>query len=66
MQFENTFCSSPWIHMRITNQGYYNFCRWETYKIDNTRPNIKNIELLEYFQKYMQQVRKSMIDGNIL
>ena len=63
MSFEDSFCSSPWFHMRITNQGYYNFCRWQTTKNDGNRPNIKNVTPTEYFQKNMIPIREAMKDG---
>lgn len=66
MEFKNTFCSSPWIHMRITNQGYYNFCRWETHKVDTTRDNIINVHPIEYFQRNMTAVRKKILKGEYL
>jgi len=66
MDFKDTFCSSPWIHMRITNQGYYNFCRWETTKIDETRENITTVHPIDFYQKTMSRVRTRILDGEYL
>ena len=66
MTFSKTFCASPWIHMRITNLGNYEPCRWSsettvsTVKHDH---NIKSLAPLEYFQQHMSGVRTSLLDG---
>jgi hypothetical protein len=71
MSFENTFCPSPWFHMRINNSGSYEYCRWKTnpYEI-GTRANLDhNIKLqspLEYFQNVMDSTREAMLQGKSL
>ena len=60
--FKNTFCSSPWIHMRIRSNGDFEYCRWTKSEI-GTVYNIKDISVEEYFQKRMSKVRKDMLDG---
>jgi hypothetical protein len=67
MSFENTFCSSPWIHMRITNQGYYNFCRWETVKYATTpRVHIRDVTPVDFFQQNMAPIRENIRNGEVL
>lgn len=61
MTFESTFCSSPWFHMRLTNNGGMNYCRWSNKNI--TTSNIKHQTPLEFFRYSMQSVRDSMIQG---
>jgi hypothetical protein len=63
MSFENTFCSSPWFHMRINNSGQYDYCRWGppnsthvSESIGTTRPEV-------FFQQHMSEFRRSMLDG---
>jgi sulfatase maturation enzyme AslB (radical SAM superfamily) len=67
MSFEKTFCSSPWFHMRITNSGTYEPCRWMT-KLSGTRVNfernIKNVSPLTYFQTEMSSIRTELLQGN--
>jgi hypothetical protein len=64
MTLKNSFCSSPWFHMRINNAGQYEYCRWaekklsHQYSIANTDPDV-------YFQKHMAPVRQQMCQGQL-
>jgi len=60
--FKNNFCSSPWFHMRITNSGKYEYCRWAD---DTDTHTIKNISPTDYFQQVMQPIRQTLLDGQI-
>ena len=68
MSFSNNFCSSPWIHMRITNSGTYTYCRWaiNDVTIVDATANIKNLSPLEYFNNNMTSVRTSLLNGEAL
>ena len=65
MSFDQTFCSSPWFHMRINNSGTYEFCRWKkqtgSTRLDEQH-NISSVAPLEYFQKTMAPIRKQFLD----
>jgi MoaA/NifB/PqqE/SkfB family radical SAM enzyme len=61
--FEKYFCSSPWIHMRIENNGNFAFCRWQKEIGLGERINIKNTTPLEYFQKHMSGIRQQLLNG---
>jgi hypothetical protein len=67
MSFEKTFCSSPWLHMRITNSGTYEPCRWMvkdgSTRVNFTR-NIKNVSPQTYFQRHMSEFRTELLQGN--
>jgi sulfatase maturation enzyme AslB (radical SAM superfamily) len=69
MTFTKSFCSSPWTHMRITNSGTYEPCRWmhkdgrRTVDFNNS---IATTSPLTYFQKTMSGIRKELLDGNSL
>lgn len=67
MSFEKTFCSSPWLHMRITNSGTYEPCRWMgknvSTRVDFDR-NIKTVSPLTYFQHHMSGFRTQLLQGN--
>jgi hypothetical protein len=63
--FEHTFCSSPWIHMRIRSNGNFEFCRWAKNEIGEIR-NIKDTSIKEYFQKHISHIRKNLLNGNSL
>ena len=63
--FDKTFCSSPWIHMRIRANGDFEFCRWATNEIGEIY-NIKNTSIKDYFQKHISKVRKDLLDSKSL
>ena len=66
MNFKNTFCSSPWFHMRITSDGSFNLCRWG--RSDNEfHENVANIKTTPpevWFQEKVNEFRKEIINGN--
>lgn len=61
MNFEKTFCPSPWFHMRITNDGSYEFCRWITSGKQTNNVSILQISPDEYFRENMSTIRSSML-----
>lgn len=66
MSFKKNFCSSPWFHMRITNSGTYEPCRWmkksESSRVNFDR-NIQTVSPLTYFQNTMSQFRLELLQG---
>jgi sulfatase maturation enzyme AslB (radical SAM superfamily) len=66
MSIEQTFCSSPWFHMRINNAGCYEYCRWSSQKNKQSTVSIANVSPDMFFQKNMSSVRASMISGEKL
>ena len=66
MTFKDTFCPSPWFHMRINNSGHYEYCRWATKQDRTSLPNIEQQSPLEFFQSGMIPIRKAMLDGENL
>jgi len=65
MSFEKNFCPSPWFHMRITNSGGYESCRWQIndpqkVNFDN---NIKNQTPEQFFQTQSSALRKQLLEG---
>jgi hypothetical protein len=64
--FKDTFCPSPWFHMRINNSGTYEPCRWMS-QTGKSRVdfdcNIKNVAPLTYFQRHMSQLRTQLLQG---
>ena len=68
MSLDQTFCASPWLHMRITNSGTYEACRWQVNH--GTRVNfdhsIQQISPLTFFQKNMAPLRSALLDGQNL
>ena len=63
MNIEDQFCSSPWFHMRITNNGKFEFCRWADSSHTTDQSNISTVDPLTFFQKGMAPLRQDMLDG---
>lgn len=63
MTFKDTFCSSPWIHARINNNGDYEYCRWTAPYITGLKQNISQIHPTTWFQQNMSTIRRDMLDG---
>ena len=67
MTFKKSFCPSPWFHMRITNSGTYEYCRWMSKKANVTRVNfahsIQTESPIIYFQQTIAPIRKALLDG---
>jgi sulfatase maturation enzyme AslB (radical SAM superfamily) len=61
MSLRGSFCSSPWLHMRITNDGGMTYCRWSDKT--NTQANIRDTSPTEFFQQHMSGIRASMLSG---
>lgn len=67
MSFENTFCSGPWFHMRIENNGDYNYCRYSDLKVGNSQNNIRHQSIDFYFQNELANTRLKLLQAqNIL
>lgn len=68
MSLEQTFCSSPWTHMKIASNGQMKYCRWSsvTGRITEDTPVIGDIHPLTFFQKNMASLRQSMLNGETL
>lgn len=64
MSFKSTFCSSPWIHMRITHDGTFDYCRWGNNSA--SKFNISDTHPVDFFQKHMAPVRSALLDGKML
>lgn len=63
MSLQQNFCSSPWFHMRITNLGNYEYCRWTNQNHSSSVHNINYISPKQYFQEQMQPLRNDLING---
>lgn len=66
MDFSQTFCPSPWFHMRINNDGTYRYCRWTYDTPQRSQFSIQSHPVAEYFQQHMGAIRQAMIDGQVL
>lgn len=58
-----TFCSSPWFHLRLEYNGDFRPCRWGLYDYHSTA-NIHNIGLLDYYNgEEMSKLRTDFLSG---
>ena len=59
---KDSFCSSPWFHIRLSYDGSFKVCRWSTeYK---THYNIKNCSLSEFYNSdEMKILRTQLLNG---
>ena len=64
MGLDRHFCSSPWIHMRITNSGNFEFCRWQD-RSAGAGPvaSIFDTDPWDYFRYHMAEIRQNMLQG---
>jgi hypothetical protein len=61
---KDTFCSSPWFHLRIDPAGRYLPCRWSSHQ-DTTGYTVANTTILGFMNSdIMQGIRTRMLDGN--
>lgn len=61
---KDTFCSSPWFHIRIDPQGNFLPCRWSSTQ-EKTTHNISNTSVVEYINSStMSDLRLAMLNGN--
>ena len=68
MSFEDTFCPSPWFHMRITSSGKYEYCRWarQSKNPNVATANIADCSVTEYFQHSLAPLRQDLLNGTPL
>ena len=60
---KDTFCSSPWFHVRIDPAGNYLPCRWN-FPGDPTEHNVSNTTLTEYMNSsVMRDLRVELLQG---
>jgi MoaA/NifB/PqqE/SkfB family radical SAM enzyme len=59
---KDSFCSSPWFHIRLTYDGSYDVCRWS--KNGQTRINIRDTSLMQFYNSdAMRQLRLDLLSG---
>ena len=62
---KDSFCSSPWFHLRLTYDGRYDVCRWS--KNGRTDLNIRTTSLMQFYNSdAMRQMRTDMLNGHKL
>lgn len=66
MSLEKYFCSSPWFHMRIQNDGTYDYCRWSDTKHQTQNDGINTKPVEVFFQNNLSDLRKRMLNGEYI
>jgi MoaA/NifB/PqqE/SkfB family radical SAM enzyme len=61
---KDTFCSSPWFHLRINHAGYYLPCRWSDSIAEKSNYHISHISMMEYMNSnVMNSIRMDLLAG---
>ena len=59
---KDSFCSSPWFHLRLTYDGNFEECRWYKTKIHDT--NLADTAIMEFYNgSRMKSLRQDLLDG---
>jgi radical SAM protein with 4Fe4S-binding SPASM domain len=59
----NSFCSSPWFHVKLNSDGNYERCRWM--RDQSPMHNVRDTTIMEYYNsEQMKQFRQSMLEGS--
>lgn len=59
----DTFCSSPWIHVRLRYDGSFRVCRWS--REDSTEYNIRTHSIRDFYNsERMQKLRRQLLAGD--
>ena len=62
IMLKDSFCSSPWFHIRLTYDGSYDVCRWS--KNGTTDFNIRTTSLMQFYNSEpMRQLRNQLLAG---
>lgn len=57
-----TFCSSPWFHIRLQNDGQFTECRWGLRNKDN--PHIHDTSIMQFYNgSQMKKLRTELLSG---
>lgn len=57
-----SFCSSPWLHLRILPNGDFDLCRWSSFK--TSKKNISNTSLMNFYNSdEMSNLRFILLNG---
>ena len=58
-----TFCSGPWFHVRLQNDGQFTECRWG--KRNKQNPHIQDTSIMQYYNgSQMRAMRTELLSGN--
>ena len=62
---KDSFCPSPWFHLRLQHNGDYKECRW--FKISHTNNRtlgIANTSIMQFYNSdYMKSMRNDLLNG---
>lgn len=61
--FKDTFCSSPWFHIRVNYDGSFSPCRWA--QTAERKENFKSSSIMQYYNsEQMKTMRLNMLNGS--
>jgi len=60
---KDTFCSSPWFHIKVNHSGEFVPCRWHQTTMGNS--NFTDTSIMKFYNsEEMKNLRKSFLSGN--
>lgn len=63
MTLKDSFCPSPWFHMRINHSGHYEYCRWADKSNRNSGPSIHSTDPTDFFHNHVAPIRQQLVNG---
>jgi MoaA/NifB/PqqE/SkfB family radical SAM enzyme len=64
LMLKNTFCSSPWFHIRLTYDGSFIPCRWAPEDGEFGKDNYKTTSIMQFYNgEQMREMRTQMLAG---
>lgn len=61
---ENTFCSSPWYHIKLANDGSFRMCRWGKKSITDSTATLKTHSIMQFYNSnQMRLLRQQLLSG---
>lgn len=62
---KDSFCPSPWLHLRLQHDGVFKECRWFKISHTNNRTlNIANTSIMQFYNSdYMKSIRTELLTG---
>ena len=62
---KDTFCSSPWFHIRINPNGFYEPCRWSTINKSQSEYHISDTSMADFMNSsVMCTLRQELLNGD--
>lgn len=62
--FQDTFCSGPWFHVKLTYDGSFRMCRWGQEQRDSQTPTLNTHSIVEFYNSSkLKKLRQDLLAG---